>query len=169
MVSAIRGLKKSCAMNASINDLWDTRYEEDKYSLRATNSMKVNGFEISSLAGQFNHIEYVWGAYYSIDFPIESNSQHSLHFNLCFFLYQFQLAIDFVTDWEESLFRILCGLYKNGIACGYCILCITMPRINWLFILLAFSLFTKSILLQFSSLHFSLIHCGQLLFASPHL
>lgn len=60
--------------------------------------------------------------------------------DLYFILYHFQLAIDFVTDWEECLLYIQMGYIKRkyGIAYGYCILCTTMPRINWLLLLKTF-------------------------------
>lgn len=57
------------------------------------------------------------------------------------FLYQFQLAIDFVTglSGEECFFFAFSPFSEDyikrkdvGIASGYCILCTTMPRINWL-------------------------------------
>lgn len=98
----------------------------------------------------------------------------SKYFVLSFFLYQFQLAINFVTGSLRRvpilcfllllLWSLVCteGLYKAkkinaGIVCGYRILCTTIPRINWLLLNVfhfrrwAFSL-TKSILLHFVSL-----------------
>ena len=180
----------------------DTRHEEDRYALRVPpNSMKVNGYRKYCIAcGPLKIDQKNWKCGRAEPI-IRATSQfgtlvqqHCLAMLTVFrsrisflsFLYQFQLAIDFVTGLlgEECFFSVFFFPFSEdyikrkevGIACGYCILCTTMPRINWLLLKLrcccfcffskAFSLTKSIILLQFDSL-FAVIHCGH--FASPHL
>lgn len=89
---------------------YETWYEEDRYSLRAANSTKVTAslkyFTYRCMAA----VELQFGEpIIRFDFPIWSTCATAQptaklcasHFALSFFLYQFQLAIDFVTGSEE--------------------------------------------------------------------
>lgn len=99
-----------------------------------------------------------------------SNVHNSIP-SFSFFLYQFQLAIDFVTGLRRLTVSVDYIKKKFCIACGYCILCTTMPRINWLLLNTFFfgrlSLSPRA-LFFFSSNHFSLLSIVDICFSLLH-
>lgn len=125
LISAVCCLRKSLSIKANKNELWDTARRRRRRLIFAA----CHQFDESkllkniSVAGHwFNSIEYgLESLYYSIEFPNSEhlcNGQQWSHFALSFFLYQFQLTIDFVTGSEEflSFFFISWGLYKKNTA-----------------------------------------------------
>lgn len=131
-----------------------TAWRRQIFAACATKSMKVNGIEIFRLRPikkNFDHNEYTavfaepiihaTSQFGSLVQYISSlpPSQCS-HFDFRSFFLSLSISISdrFCYGLGKSFcFTIFWGLYKKknnrvGIACGYCILCTTMPRINWL-------------------------------------
>lgn len=120
---------------------WLVGHEEDRYSLRATaSSMKVNGFEIISLVRPAPLIYWLCVCVLSwcLLFAPLPNSEHLCNVRFGFLSLSISISDRFCYGLQRV--SVFGGLYKKiyfvvvvGIGIrGYCILCTTMPRINWL-------------------------------------